>query len=55
MNELRSNCCKAWVREFNFGKLGEKFGLEPNAIYLQCSKCHKPTEVEEREEEKNVE
>ena len=51
MNELRSKCCGTEVIVpylINPNKIPLVY--DPNDYRWECSKCHKPTEVEKKEE-----
>ena len=49
MNEFKSKCCKekVWVYEYPISIFGE-------ISNIWCSKCHKPTEIKEKEKEVNT-
>ena len=53
MSEFRSRCCGAKVDLLEEEIVGD--GCVVIKIpYYECSKCHKPTELEEKKDDKNT-
>lgn len=50
MSELISKCCGAEVSLAEEDFCGDGW-INIKTPYYECSKCHKPTEVEEKKEE----
>lgn len=48
---LKSKCCGAEIIEVYCGVTHDGFTHPTHFKEHQCSKCHKPTETEEKEEE----